>query len=454
MLVGRGAPVLVYSGITDENGAFSHTPISPRKADPPSAILPHDAFHRTLQDKWADSHSLYLFCSGGRGHRSAKEALVEEALHPLYTEMRELYPDDLRCQDFASFLSYCTAQRWISELDILQDCLGSVGKGFSHLWNWALQKRHPRITHCLVALQGVFDLVYGLIIFLRILWVLWKKKISRVISTQPLGLQATLWAIRIYNRWIKKSLKSPTLLSLYLTDFPSTGASHFLQPLHKLPEGSKNLLHLYLPCAKNPENTIPPLLSRFSQKKIHLLSPDRFPVRKAFRIRQPSPFQEQENAFFCMLGSHPHGSTLLSYLSLFQRTAKKWPKKNWHLFLYRGETPSSLLEKQAALSPANLRVSLLGPQSAEQLSSLFWRCHTITRAGGSTLMELLSVEHQRQHIGLSLKWRDIHTEEALCEVPSWERENAHVFLQSLANRQSRLVSPSTYASIRLNETDV
>lgn len=455
MQVGKGAPVRIYEEtirFKTERSSFFHLAPPPRTTNPTSPLLGNDAFYTVLKDKFTDSHSLYLFCSGGRGHRSAKEALVEEALHPIYTEMREQYPHDTRCRDFASFLSYCITQKWVSELDVLKDCLGCMGKGFSHLWNWALQKCHPKIIHALVALQGMFDSVYGLIIFLRILWVLWKKKISRVISTQPLGLKATLWAIRIYNRCIKKNLELPISVSLYLTDFPSKGASHFLRPLQDLPEGSKNLLHLYLPSPNRSGHTTPSLLSHFSQEKIQLLPSDRFPVRKAFRIRQPSHLHGEENAFFCMLGSHPHWPTLVSYLSLFQRTAKKWPRKNWSLFLYRGDTSSARLKKQAALSPSNLRVALLGPQSAEQLSSLFWNCHTITRAGGSTLMELISLEHQRQNANVSLKWRDIHTEQALYEVPSWERENANIFLKNLVEGQSRLVSPSTYASIRLDES--
>lgn len=423
-----------------------------------SSLLYAQSFHGVVQRRFSGSRTLYLFCSGGRGHRSAKEALMEKEIYPIYSQIVAQFPLDPNCKDFSSFLAYCLDKKWVLEVDILHDCLGYVGRLFSALWNWALKNSHRKILSLFAILQRwIIDFLCSPILFLHMLWFLQKRRISHIISTQPLGLKAILWAIRVHNDWSKKSSIKPVRLSLYFTDFPSEEAMHFFRPIQHLEKKLGNeRLYLYLPCPYPLDLSLRKYVSSIPQQQITLLSLKQLPVRKAFCIPQLFADNPKEHSFFCMLGSSPHLPTLLAYLSLFQQTAIKFKNKKWIIFLYKGQTSSTLLEDHMKKQPPqdrppNLHVSILEFQPPEQLSVLFQRCHTITRAGGSTMMELLSIESYCERVDRSPRWRDIHTEHGLLETPLWEKENAIIFSRLLKAGQVRLVSPRTYSEIRLEE---
>ncbi len=482
--------------------------------------------------------TLYLWSSGGGGHRSAKDAKLEEEALALKQEIYSRLSDDPdmakeKCeflQETHKFIDWCKQMGHIQEADVLVKYLKVVGKKSVDQWDSAQRSGNVSKQEHLAMLQPVSDVVFAFPVFFGVLKDLCKSRPQKVVCTEAMAIGSILLAIKVYNMFFNHS-KEPVKLHLYLTDMPTSLSEHFFGPMRKLFSflGKKNLI-LYTAPPNDPAIDLTKLCN-LKQANIRYLKIEELPVRPAF-IEAAShydkekplqlklsceeelqllqgvlkhqkakfspaatettgaqdiswPIDENDEAYFLMLGSQPTSDSIIAYVDEFVRKARDNPSQQYKLFAFAGKFSDDCFYKtlcqhitQITPWPLNLLVTPLSFQDPAHLVSLELKCHTITRSGGLTIMELLVLEETNknaknprkrfihaesvkesmplhlmplEYVPKQLKIKPIKTYEnsiplrTLAEsIPLWERGNYFYLKQSLENHHNvcRVINPS------------
>lgn len=161
-------------------------------------------------------------------------------------------------------------------------------------------------------------------------------------------------------------------------------------------------------------------------------------------------------SYFLMLGSQPTEKTIISYVDRFIELSRSHPNKKYKLFPFTGAFVQTkkdesndcfyrklcdyILEKENL--PRNLQIIPLSYQEPSNLVQLMSNCHTITRSGGLTTMELLVLD------GLSTKkMRYIDTSfikdrELIKRIPLWERGNFNYLANVIGKDRVQATNPT------------
>jgi hypothetical protein len=362
----------------------------------------------------------------------------------------------------------------IYEVDILADWINSYfGKWGAGKWNEWQRVGNVKSLQLFINLQFAADLLFYPFFFFHALKTVFTKKIDRIIDTQVLGTAAIIRAIRFYDYWTHKKI----ILEKVLTELPTSQVTHSFSPIKRLSAKSKAYLKLY--------TTHPLLLKGENEQDFWKtqcrLSPnqivyDALPLRKSFLqmkdqkfIKQdlllpikPQSEKEKEQMLAClhqgkgphdlegdnilleigkedrvsviMLGSRPSEPGTLQYLHHFLRARQALDgaqkKKDWlFVFCSKDRSPRGLFYDRVVevilktpSFPENLCIVPLTFQSDTMIAPLFFRADaTITRSGGLTSMELLTICHGKIFI---------HSEPPVSKkkkinMPPWEEGNAH-----------------------------
>lgn len=409
--------------------------------------------------------TLYLYSSGGGGHKSAKEAIVENNLKTLLEKVKlrcahQGLQTDPRLNDFKIFTKCCREMGLIPEADVLHDYIGIVGHWASSKWNKAQQKGDIRKQEQLASKQWLSDIFFAPSVFFATLNSLKQHHPKSVVSTQAMATPAILSAIAFYNKYYKHAEDEKIKLLLYMTDMPTKYSTHFFSSLKVLQNDTgKKYLILHAPKLEKDQNW--QTLCNLPEEQVVELDVKNLPVRPAFveavnkyvphsenplvkfnvggkeelnllkgvlqiqggsnQINQETPsllsypMQPADKRCFIMLGSQPTPSAIEKYIDQFIEIAAKNPNTPYHIFIFAGKFESKdpcfykdLCEslKQRANNcqwPKNLHIIPLSYQDADQIVCLELQCDTITRSGGSTAMELLILDEVFKDEGPDLK---------------------------------------------------
>ena len=458
--------------------------------------------------------TLYLYSSGGGGHKSAKDAKLEANLKIVFEGVCSAFnvddpiQEDARLKNLSEFIKYCKKMEFVQEVDVLHDYLGRIGKWSSKQWDNAQIAGNTLKQEKLASKQWLSDIAFSPVIFFSTLKSLCIHKPLTIVSTQAMATPAILLAIKAYNIFYKPKNIKDTKLHLYMTDMPTKYSGHFFNSLKNLPEqGGKKYLILHAPKSKSEIDW--QISYNFPNEQVRELTTNELPVRPAFlqaaenyqpSIRpkvqlkvsckqeldllkevlkhQNSEFNQLtisdskiqaaqsfnylmkpgEESYFLMLGSQPTKKAIKKYARKFIQLAIDNPNKNYHLFAFTGKFEEnkkcfykeiSQYIKEIKPWPANLKVIPLSFQDPIQLVSLELQCHTITRSGGSTVMELFVIEEVCKTHNLPNKKRFIHAQKVKNRtlensLPVWEKGNYFFLQQELGKGKVNVTSPGNF----------
>lgn len=471
----------------------------------PSVVYKRDLPYIKEQLKKTGDNALYLYSSGGGGHRSAKDALMDRRLMEL---LQKINPDNsLPHPQFATadaFLKWCKSKKLMPESDVLTEYIcKDLGQWAAAQWDDAQKAGDVPKQEQLAANQGFSDFLFSWPVYESTLNDLCARAPSHIVCTQAMALPSILFAIAVYNALHKPDDKPDVKLHLYMTDMPTEYSIHFFNSLKGLLEGcGKQHLELYAPEAK--PGTDWQALCGLPESQVHQLKTNELPVRPAFlsavQAFQPcetptvqlkvsckneldllhTTLQAQghsveqlgdrhnaseqylnysmgkdDQGVFIMLGSQVTQSAVEAYVDKFLEVANSNSDKEYHVFVYTGryddKDPNCLYKQLCAYMqekprwPPNLHVVPLSFQDPAQLVSLDLECHTITRSGGATAMELLVLDEAQKALQLSPKHRFVHAQRvegrAVLEdsIPLWEKGNYLVLQERLG---AQVLEPS------------
>ncbi len=465
---------------------------------------------------------LYLYSSGGGGHKSAKDAIRDNRLPKLQADIKEALIQKhgkekgeemfkFYFPNYQAFVDYALAKGLLEEKDVLLDFVGYVGKKGAESWDEAQKKGDVEKQESLAGKQKLSSVVFAPMVFVRTLLTLIRYKPEKIVSTQAICNDAIISAIGIYNTFFKPSGRKEMKLHLYMTDMPTELSDHFFGTIRSMFKGQKELLVLHAPKANTDFDwEVKVGLKKGQYKELKNME---LPIRPAFvqavKKFQDSPFdpkklqikitckEEREmleqvigekaiagaksegtqfvdytlgrndEAHYIMLGSQPTKSAIFAYIDQYIHRAAENSGKPLHLFLFAGkfekdkkakdclykEISEYLLRKKASgVLPKNLKIVPLSFQDADQMVGFFARCHSITRSGGATCMELMvmeevskAIKESGQNPGYAPPKRYVHSQlvdgrNAEESIPLWERGNFY-FMRDLCG--AKVVTPET-----------
>ncbi len=385
--------------------------------------------------------------------------------------------------------------------DILLEAAGKYfGKKMIKIWDSSQRKGSVRTLEFWASAVPVFSIIFYVPVLFQILYLLFKHDINRVIDTQPLALPSIIHGMRIYNFFTGKHL----ILEKFLTEFPTDYAAHYLKPIKRLRQTSRKLIKLF---------SAPPLLKTHRSSKAFWkdytglsessISYGSFPIRPTFQkfkdshseseaveliVRLTSEnekkllvpllqkswttYQVKEDSILfkllpehrvstLMLGSQPTQSATLKYVKKFIQLAKKdLNKKNHWLFVFCSKKRFEDVSLQTKIHnliinnqnfPSNLNIIPMSAQEDSVIAPLFNRSDaTVTRSGGVTAMELMTVA--KGHIWIHRETSDSIFEKFLKNrsffelysykgMPKWEYGNAN-YLEK--EKGAQIITPETF----------
>lgn len=450
-----------------------------------------------------NQNALYLYSSGGGGHISAKEAILEKRLTQLLTELTA--EGTIHGEQYSSpdqFIAWCKQEDLVKEKDTLSDYVGSIGKWAAEQWDKAQAASDVKKQENLARKQGFADFLFGIAIFIRTLIDLVRTKPHHIVCTQPIAIPAILFAVAVYNVLFKPADVPDVKVQLYMTDMPTEHATHFFESLKSLPQkAGKQYLELYAPALKDKSDWQE--LCGLDEDQIKELTHTELPVRPAFlkavkeynlpQVRsvelkvsrkeelellratlQHQGFDvdklgslehdaqqlaytigENDQAVFLMLGNRPKPAAIEAYIDQFYAMALANPEVPYHLFALAGkfEAEQNCFYKTLCQYiqnkpdwPDNLRIVPLSLQDPEQLVPLELQCHTITRSDGATAMELFVLNEAAKAKGFPNKLHFVHAQRVAGRkeledgIPLWEKGNFYFLEESLG---TKVIEPST-----------
>lgn len=248
--------------------------------------------------------SIYLYSSGGGGHKAAKEAQMERDFASLMQNVQvalqqdgtmnidvSLSPSDAnkykslmnddRLKNPAKFSEWCKQMGLVKDIDVLHEYLGSVGEWASSEWDKAQVAGDVEKQESLASKQWLSDLFFGPVIFIYTLISLIKLKPKQIVSTQAMATPSILNAVKLYNSYFKPKQDPIVKLHLYMTDMPTEYAIHFFNSLKTISvHGGKEFLVLHAP--KPEEEADWEKLCGLQKEQVKELDVKELPVRLEF----------------------------------------------------------------------------------------------------------------------------------------------------------------------------
>ncbi len=368
-----------------------------------------------------------------------------------------------------------------------------IGPVSIRIWNKAQRKGNIKVLQWLIDNLYIADKFFWLPIFVKAFTILMRKKIDRVIDTQPVGTSAIIKALRLYNFLRKKNI----MLERVVVDLPTKSNRHFFHPVRNLSIKDRKLIKMYTiePLTEKDQTDEQFWLENCNLKidqivYQHYFIRDQFNSKnykdvfeKDFEISMLAKGKEElayiketfskgnaevciedfnmktvvrpsDTLFAILLGSQPANQATLNYIKQVVHLAKKAKDKNKKYFLFvfcQNHTPgkNSLLKqiRDFALSlkifPKSLSIFPLSFQSADVIAPVFARADvTCTRSGGQTLMELMSLAKGKMLIHSEAKGSNPSFESLLKGIPTWEAGSA-VYLKE--KRGAEVITPQTYS---------
>lgn len=380
--------------------------------------------------------------------------------------------------------------------DILNDSFGPKIGNFllKTTWNFAQENGHVNFQEWL-QLFGVpiSEKFFWIPYFMRILYILVRNKIDRIIDTQILGTSAIIKAIRLCKLLTGRKV----IYEKIITELPSEYITHYTNSIKHLSEKERKILQIHcsflelLDKKKKDEfwpklcnvqscdviEDIPPLREHFlklmgkpksldpmdiaiythSKKEVDLIQSAT--SQGYIDLQEDSPYLKMpilpsDRVSIIMLGSRPHQNATLNYVSNFIEMARAYPHPKYRdlLFVFCrnfDERPNSLLKRVAERVafepnfPKHLTVIPMPFQDDDVIAPLFLRSDmTLTRAGGITAMELLSVCQGK--IWIHTEKNELLPHSNRIGMPCWEEGNAQFLIQQ---KNANYITPDSFFSL-------
>ncbi|MDH3626322.1 MAG: hypothetical protein OES25_01535 [Acidobacteriota bacterium] len=347
---------------------------------------------RNALDRSSRRRVLILSSSGGGAHLVAAEAI------------RKRLADD-------------PSVEVVDTIDVLLNWTGPMGRFGVWAWNGAMRSGNSRRMNLTVRLQAMGELVFHIPILFHAVRALRRLRVDEVFDCQVMGTRSLLTAARRVHRQEGRNVR----ITKVLTEPANEALSQFFDPIRRLPARLRRHLHIWAspPLLKNGETA-----EMFWRKtcKIDRSQVDEssgFPVRAEFyspphseslHIRcagntlqelttvptTPSAPDNWETispanrVVTILMGSQGTWQfTMESVRSILAR----WNDPDIVVFVY-ARTPHqrSQLADLVAGSGSQTRIVAMGFVDAATVSALYHRSDaTVTRSGGMTTMELLTV---------------------------------------------------------------
>lgn len=389
----------------------------------------------------------------------------------------------------------------IIQKDIHVDWAGwRMGSFFLHLWNSAQMKGRYRILQLFINLIPMQEVMLWIPFFFHSLRFLLKENVDHIIDTQPCGTSPIIKAMKCYSFFRKK----PLTLEKILTELPTDKASHFFRSIRNLRPKERSLVKLVsgipLTMPDQTQNAFWQTHCRLSDEDIAY---EDFPLRRQFKlfhsrkreideainvsikINSPEELKlmketlslgkirsEFENSllrvniphdtlvYTLMLGSHPAQMATLKYVKHFiEFFRENETDRIGHLFVFcSNPTPKkdTLLKKVHDLTleeeeyPENLTIIPMSFQDDNVIAPLYYRSDgTITRSGGITSMELVTVSTGQIwiHTEADMNQFELETYQEKWHalgMPIWEWGNATYLKQK---KGAKLITPHQFPHV-------
>jgi effector protein SdbA len=436
-------------------------------------------------------HPLIIASSGGGGHISAAESLIEQLKNQVYPKILPQHYQKKPSSkwisletliQFACFLSqlpglkkylpiqFPSVKQLQQEIEQLnrkneqkQKCyidfmldIQPNGYCFVALFNHLQKLAHPNSLYHIVKHQDVMDKFYKRYIrqqiYSHLIDELAKgQAYDVVLSTQAIGIPAICSAIALYNEQRKElarqyQCKVPEIqLHQFITDIPQRSAQHYLKPLESLNYLEKQCVTLHLIDLKQHNY----FLEKKHCHRIYRYHPDQNPmIRHAFRQQtEKLPFavhcisilnhfivKTPKEKLALILLSSSNGNIILDYLkSLFHM-------KIQHVVI-AGQISLEISETISTLKPEKSQLYLPGFLASQDLSKLLKETDILVlKAGGLSIMEIASTHLPKTcFIGIHQAQSNAQTEAD--KGLAWEEGNAQWLLNQYPN--TCLVEPKT-----------
>ncbi len=391
----------------------------------------------------------------------------------------------------------------IIERDILFDWIWKYfGLFAKHLWGDAQARGNIFLLVCLAFALKLADYLFWTPFFFSAVKTCLKYDIDEIIDTQPLGTSAIIKALR----FIKWRTGKQIAYEKVITDLPTEEAKHFFGGIKSLSPKDKPFIKvlttrpilnkgeteeqfwkkncnlpvssiLYAPLPLRPaffqysdDDEKRPLsdelvldISITSPEDLHLtyktLSYGSLEAKRS-KNHISIPIATEDKVALMMLGANPSPAAILSYTSHFIHILqnRKYTFRKDLFFIFCSSQVSikpnlrkqilSLIQK-AKNYPHGLTIIPISHQNDHVVAPLLHRSNaTLTRSGGLTSMELLSVSHGKiwihkepppQSIPKFLPFKTFRE-----GMPPWERGNAR-YLE--IRKGARIITPDTFEEI-------
>ncbi len=392
----------------------------------------------------------------------------------------------------------------ILERDILFDWIWKYfGLFAKHLWGDAQAKGNIFLLVCLAFALKLADYLCWIPFFLNALSTCQKFKIDKIIDTQPLGTSAIIKALRIIKWRTGKVIEYEKII----TDLPTEEAKHFFggikslsvkdrpfikvlttRPILKTGETEEQfwIAHCNLPLSSILYAPLPlrPAFFQFGMEAnsnpmteelvldISIASPEDLHLTyktlsygsldaKRTKNHISIPIQPDDKVALMMLGANPNPKAVLSYTNNFIRILQKkqYSYRKDIFFIFCSSQVSirpnlrqqilSLIQKTKNY-PVGLTIIPISHQNDLIVAPLLHRSDaTLTRSGGLTSMELLSVAHGKIWIHKEPAPQTLpkfipRTHTFSEGMPPWERGNAR-YLE--LKKGARIITPDTFEEV-------
>lgn len=360
-----------------------------------------------------NQHVLIITTSGGGAHLTTAEALKEGLS--------------------AGKISLATPQS-IKSVDILKEWVGTPGIFGTHMWNLYMKQGNTKKLQNLMVLQRYSDYLFALPVFLHLIFYLLKHPIDTIYDCQPLTTRTILRALWVMEKVFKRHID----IVKVITEPSHAYLDQYLVPIAKLPKYLKKRLYIWgsEPLRQHPDERAKDFWKNISGIEAHqLLNQGTFPVRLAFienkrfadykqltfkanhiaevkwlkkyfnlsinstianngieSFQIQLPFQAL--VFTIMLGSQGTEDATVNYV---EQIIEHFDSEQIYLFVYTGkidfqEGIRPRLKQLIDNKPTRTNVCPFSYQPALNLAPLMARSNiTITRSGGATSMELLTL---------------------------------------------------------------
>ncbi|HXH55509.1 MAG TPA: hypothetical protein VNK03_07200 [Gammaproteobacteria bacterium] len=434
----------------------------------PGEVLQAQQAPQPLGAELSIHQKVFLFSSGGGGHKQAMEAMRRTDLER--SVEREAVPANYQARS----------------IDLMLDWLGSVGEWSVNQWNDAQKQGDVAKQEQLVSQQPLGNFFFGPIIFWKTYKLLEQNpEILEIVNTQAMCNQQVCQAVLEINRRFNRNVH----IRLMMTDLPTEKAVHFWNSLKALSPLERSVITVYSikPMVQNVqaffdehcgaglkvEIAQPPVRKEFlagehrSRKHIieecYLTYKANNPVEIAVLQNQNESSGDNqfkihigpdETVMSIMLGSQG-GAAILEYVKKvvedFKRNGN--PENPLIFFVYcgSGATDASVLFKNVSEYlatvqplPAGLRVLPLGNQGPLAIAEGLERADkVIMRTGGLASFEALVMNEQNpgKEFLLHSESHETDPKAQLAAIPVWEQGNAEYLIQQFG---ARVVNAETF----------